>query len=104
MRDPRDIENWRADAKCRDMDTEWWYPPRDKDLYKPIADKAKAVCLGKDGRPACPVRLECLLYAERIDEQYGIWGGLSHRERNALVRKANKNGMTLEEWVSEPRQ
>lgn len=104
MRDPLGIENWRAEAKCKDMDTELWYPPRDKNLYKPIADKAKAVCLGKDGRPECPVRLECLLYAESIDEQYGIWGGLSHRERNALVRKANKNDMTLEEWISQPRQ
>jgi hypothetical protein len=36
-----------------------------------------------------------------MDEQYGIWGGLSHRERNALRRKANKNGKTFEEWVKE---
>jgi hypothetical protein len=34
-----------------------------------------------------------------MDEQYGIWGGLSHRERNALKRKAAKHGLTLEEWV-----
>jgi hypothetical protein len=36
-----------------------------------------------------------------MDEQHGIWGGLSHRERNALKRKAIRNGKTLEEWVKE---
>lgn len=99
MRDPLDVENWRADAKCKSMDTEMWYPPRDKNLYKPIADKAKAVCLGKDGRPPCPVRRECLLYADTLEDTYGIWGGMSHRERNALKRKAKNNGKTLTEWV-----
>jgi len=81
------------------MDTEMWYPPRDKNLYKPIADKAKSVCLGKDGKPACSVRLECLLYADSMGDTYGIWGGMSHRERNALKRKAKNNGKTLTEWV-----
>lgn len=99
MRDPYDVENWRADAKCKGMDTELWYPPRDKNLYKSIADKSKAVCFGRDGLPECPVRKDCLLYSESMDEQYGIWGGLSHRERNALKRKAAKHGLTLEEWV-----
>lgn len=95
----KDDEDWRYDAKCRGMDTELWYPPRDKNLYTVIADQAKAVCFGKDGKPACPVRLECLLEADRTDEPHGIWGGLSHRERNALKRKAAKRGMTLKEWV-----
>jgi hypothetical protein len=39
------------------------------------------------------------MYSENMNEQYGIWGGLSHRERNALRRKAERNGMTLKEWV-----
>ena len=72
------------------MDTELWYPPRDKKLYKEIADKSKSVCFGKDGRPPCPVRVQCLLEADRVDEPHGIWGGLSHRERNALKRKLEK--------------
>lgn len=100
MRDKLDVENWRADAKCKGMDTNNWYPPRDKALYTEVADKAKGVCLGKDGKPPCSVRLDCLLYAYNRDEEYGIWGGLSRRERNALARKATANGMTLEEWVN----
>lgn len=97
---PVDDWSWRYDAKCRGMDTEEWYPPRDKAKYKSIADKSKAVCFGKDGAPECPVLIQCLLYSEKMDEQHGIWGGMSHRERNALKRKAAKVGLTLEEWVT----
>jgi WhiB family redox-sensing transcriptional regulator len=81
------------------MDTEMFFPPRDKDKYREIADKAKAVCFGKDSKPACPVRINCLLYADEQDEQYGIWGGLSTRERSALKRKARNSNMTLKEWL-----
>ena len=94
-------ESWRYLAKCRGMDTELWFPPRDKTKYKKIADVSKAVCLGTDGFLECPVRKQCLLYSEKMDEQHGIWGGLSHRERNALKRKAAKHGKTLEEWIAE---
>lgn len=90
---------WRYEAKCRGVDTEIFYPPRDKDQYADIADAAKAICKGTDGRPPCPVRRECLIDAINTDELHGIWGGLSHRERNAMVRKYTKAGMTLEEWL-----
>lgn len=93
--------SWRYEAKCRGIDTEIFYPPRDKALYKPIADKAKAVCLGKDGQDECPVRRECLLDAIDNDELHGIWGGMSHRERNALIRRHQRleDGSTFEEYV-----
>ena len=92
-------EPWRYRAKCRGMNTNHWYPPRDKSQYKDIADIAKAVCYGKDGLPECPVRKQCLLYAEDMEDTHGIWGGMSHRERNALKRKATRAGLTLKEWV-----
>lgn len=43
--------------------------------------RAKVVC------GACPVRAECL--AEALDNQmeWGVWGGLTERERRALLRK-----------------
>jgi len=92
-------EGWRYEAKCQGRDTELWFPPRDKSKYRNIAEKSKAVCYGKDGLPECPVRKQCLLYSEKMNEQHGIWGGMSHRERNALKRKAAKVGQTLEEWL-----
>ena len=81
------------------MNTDLWFPPRDKEKYKPIADISKAVCYGKDGLPECPVRKQCLLYAEEKEDTHGIWGGMSHRERNALKRKATKHGLTFQEWI-----
>lgn len=89
---------WRYRAKCRGEDPEIFFPPRDKTKYKIIADKAKGICFGKDGRPPCPVRFECLQEAIERNEEHGIFGGMSHRERNAMQRKYEKAGMTLEEW------
>ena len=42
--------------------------------------EAKKICLG------CEVRHECLEYALAHDERFGIWGGLSERERRRLKR------------------
>lgn len=92
---------WRYRAKCIGEDTEIFFPPRDAALYTPIADKAKSICWGTDGRPPCPVRKECLREAIINDEVHGIFGGLSHRERNAKKRKYLKEGKTLDEWLSE---
>jgi len=36
----------------------------------------------------CPARVECLEYALEHDERFGIWGGLSERERRKLKRHA----------------
>jgi WhiB family transcriptional regulator, redox-sensing transcriptional regulator len=93
-------ESWRYKAQCKGMKTDLWFPPRDKEKYKTIAEISKAICYGKNGLPECPVRKECLLYADKMEDTHGIWGGMSHRERNSLKRKALKAGLTLEEWVN----
>jgi len=43
--------------------------------------EARSVCLG------CPVRLECL--ADALDNRmdFGVWGGMTERERRALLRR-----------------
>src|SRR5699024_397846 len=43
--------------------------------------EAKKVCV------SCEVRAECLEYALENDERFGIWGGLSERERRKLKRR-----------------
>lgn len=41
---------WRYEARCSGQDTDIFYPPRDKEQYKDIADKAKAFCFGETGK------------------------------------------------------
>lgn len=38
----------------------------------------------------CPVQTQCLDYALRADERYGVWGGTTERERERLRKKARK--------------
>lgn len=103
--DPID-HTWREFAACQGADTELFYPPRDRDTYSVIASKAKVYCNGNKDEPPCPVRAECFWYAITTDEQHGIWGGMSHRERNAFVRKWQKQykgRLTLIEYVYQQR-
>ncbi len=66
-------EPWTADALCAQTDADLWYP----ELGSP-ARAAKMICR------ACPVTTECLDYALTHHEAYGIWGGLSERQRRRL--------------------
>ena len=93
------VWSWIYDSACANYDPELWFPPRDRNLYMKIATQAKDICFGRNGYAPCPVRLECLKEAMANEEEHGIWGGLSHRERNALKRKYTEAGVTLEEWL-----
>jgi WhiB family redox-sensing transcriptional regulator len=44
----------------------------------------KAICR------ECPVKDLCLDYAIEAREEYGIWGGLTTKERNELIRFARQ--------------
>lgn len=68
---------WKDDAVCNQTDPEAFFPDRGGSTRA-----AKAVCLG------CAVRLECLNFALDNSERYGVWGGLSERERRKL-KKSN---------------
>ncbi|WP_454296298.1 WhiB family transcriptional regulator [Salana multivorans] len=48
---------------------------------------ARLVCF------ACPVRMECLLEAFETGMEFGVWGGLTERERRARVRQAAGSGV-----------
>ena len=74
-RDADENQGWRAQAKCLGADFDLFFPERGKSTRE-----AKAVCR------ACPVREECLDFAMRNGERFGIWGGLSERERRRLRR------------------
>ncbi len=68
---------WQERALCAQTDPEAFFPEKGGSTRE-----AKRVCLG------CDVRSECLEYALENDERFGIWGGLSERERRRLKRHA----------------
>ena len=69
------VEDWAARAACKG-DT-----PDALFVRGAEQNKAKQVCAG------CPVRTECL--AEALDNQieWGVWGGMTERQRRALLRQ-----------------
>jgi WhiB family redox-sensing transcriptional regulator len=69
--------NWQERALCAQTDPEAFFPEKGGSTRE-----AKKVCL------SCDVRDECLQYALDNDERFGIWGGLSDRERRKLKKKA----------------
>ncbi|MGL5441656.1 MAG: WhiB family transcriptional regulator [[Mycobacterium] stephanolepidis] len=69
-------EDWRATGVCAQVGGDTWFPDRGGST-----SDAKRVCRG------CPVKGECLEWALVNDERFGVWGGLSERERRALRRK-----------------
>jgi WhiB family transcriptional regulator, redox-sensing transcriptional regulator len=68
-------EDWASQAACQTR--------RPDELFVKGAaqNRAKQLCMG------CPVRTECL--AEALDNkiEWGVWGGLTERERRALLRR-----------------
>ena len=73
-----DDESWRLSALCGETDPEAFFPEKGGSTRD-----AKRVCTG------CEVRAECLEFALANDERFGIWGGLSERERRRLRRQAS---------------
>lgn len=78
---PDDMEwNWQDFAACHDRDLATFFHPtnaRGRSRHQ-RETLAKAICAG------CSVRLECLDYAVRAREPYGVWGGLTETERAAI--------------------
>ena len=70
---PTGDESWRLEGLCAETDPEAFFPEKGGSTRD-----AKRVCAG------CPVRMECLEYALGNDERFGIWGGLSERERRRV--------------------
>ncbi len=68
-------ENWATEALCQRA------TPDELFVRGAEQHKAKSVCA------ACPVRAECLAEALDNEIEWGVWGGLTERERRALLRK-----------------
>jgi WhiB family transcriptional regulator, redox-sensing transcriptional regulator len=66
---------WVAESACRNAD------PDELFVTGAAQNRAKAVCMG------CKVRTECLSDALDNRVEFGVWGGMTERERRALLRR-----------------
>ena len=69
-------KHWRSLAACRSADPDLFFPISLAGPSLAQEAQAKAICAG------CQVRRECLAFALRTHQAYGVWGGLSERERH----------------------
>ena len=67
--------SWQRQANCMGVDPDLFFPERGASTRE-----AKEVCRG------CVVREDCLEYALSNGEKFGIWGGMSERERRRIRR------------------
>jgi WhiB family redox-sensing transcriptional regulator len=78
-----DPAEWQQDAACRNHPTSLFYPPHG--VSHAQVDAARAICA------TCSVQEECLTYALDNKEIFGIWGGLSERQRRRIRRDTRHN-------------
>jgi WhiB family redox-sensing transcriptional regulator len=74
----RPVGDWVDYAACAETDPEAFFPENGNQRF---ITAAKKVCA------TCEVQTECLQYAFEVDEQHGIWGGLTALERQRIKRK-----------------
>ncbi len=73
--DPLAPQEWTVSAACSSGD------PDELFVSGAAQNRAKTVC------SACPVRTECLADALDNRVEFGVWGGMTERERRALLRR-----------------
>ena len=75
--DDAELLEWQEQALCAQTDPEAFFPEKGGSTRE-----AKRVCA------SCDVRVECFEYALENDECFGIWGGMSERERRRLKKQS----------------
>ena len=79
-----DFWDWQLHGACRGEASDVFYHP-DGERGRARTNRenrAKAICFG------CPVLEQCRAHALAVAEPYGIWGGMSESERQAILRKS----------------
>jgi len=71
----QDDQTWATQAACASVEPD--------QLFGKGAEQrdARSLCF------SCPVRMECLAEALNSESSFGVWGGLTERERRALLRR-----------------
>ncbi|MEU2429276.1 MULTISPECIES: WhiB family transcriptional regulator [unclassified Streptomyces] len=76
---PDEEFSWQENALCAQVGPEFFFPAPGSSTRE-----AKQLCR------ACEGRVACLEYALANDERFGVWGGMSEKERGRLRRGAHQ--------------
>jgi WhiB family redox-sensing transcriptional regulator len=68
--------DWQAKGLCRGVEPEVFFPISEEDAWR-----AKEICA------ACNVRESCLVFSLTNRERYGVWGGVTEKERHDMFRR-----------------
>ena len=86
--------NWEK-ANCQEVGNNAFYmeddEPANKRFFK--TEYARAICA------VCPIQMECLTYAFK-HEHFGMWGGMTARERNYIATQ-KLGGPSVREGLAE---
>ncbi|GAA4918278.1 transcription factor WhiB [Stackebrandtia albiflava] len=85
------VPEWQERALCAQTDPEAFFPEKGGSTRE-----AKRICT------RCEVKAQCLEFALAHDERFGIWGGLSERERRKVKREAREAARLAAEAVVIP--
>lgn len=79
-----DLWDWQLVAACRGVDSSlFFHPEGERGAARSAREAAaKEVCM------RCPVRAECATHALTVREPYGVWGGLTEDEREAMMGRS----------------
>lgn len=73
---------WMTRASCRDYDPDLFFPEQGGNRQN---QQAKRVCA------KCPVWIECRTMAIQDEEPFGVWGGLSEKDRRKISRLSQRH-------------
>lgn len=81
------IWEWQLEGACRGADSSvFFHPDGERGRARAMREhRAKAICA------ECPVMMTCRQHALSVGEPYGIWGGMSESERDAILRPTSRN-------------
>jgi WhiB family redox-sensing transcriptional regulator len=86
-----DIWEWQLQGACRDEDpTLFFHPEGERGPARRNRDaSAVAICA------TCPVIAPCRAHALSVREPYGVWGGLTEDDREAVYTAARAAGVPV---------
>ena len=81
-----DLWDWQLDAACRAVDVSTFFHPEGERG----AARARRDAAAKEVCASCPVQRQCLDHALKVEEPYGVWGGTTEEEREALLGRGRR--------------